>query len=71
MKQKNQGIYYLCRAVHYLRRAVEIGLFTHTRCPSGVLTELLAQQDKDQALQDRAPEKHVDAHKQSSACESL
>lgn len=64
MKQKNNATYYLRRAVYYLRRAVEIGLFTHTPCPSGVLTELLAQQNKDRALRNRAPEKRVGTRQQ-------
>jgi hypothetical protein len=57
MKQKKNATY-------YLRRAVEIGLFTHTPCLSRALTELLAQENKDQILRDRVTGKPAGARQQ-------
>jgi len=57
MNAKQKATYYLCRAVHYLRRGLEIWLFTHKPCPSGAVTEILAQENRDQTSRDRALEK--------------
>ena len=57
MNAKQKPTYYLRSGINYLRRGLEIWLFTHTPCPSGVVTEILAQENRDQTLRDRAPEK--------------
>jgi len=45
VKQEKNLAYYLRRAFVGLRRVVEIGLFTHTRCPSTVVSEALAEEN--------------------------
>jgi len=49
-----KATYYLWRAIYYLRRGLEVWLFTRTPCPSGAVTEILTQENRDQMLQDRA-----------------
>jgi hypothetical protein len=58
MDAKQKATYYLRRGIHYLRRGLEIWLFTHTPCPSGVVTEILDRENRDQTLRDRALKKH-------------
>jgi hypothetical protein len=53
MKQKKNIAYYLRRALHYARRAVELGLFAHTPCPSGVVAEALAKERQNDAAEKR------------------
>ncbi|HTO60429.1 MAG TPA: hypothetical protein VMM15_04150 [Bradyrhizobium sp.] len=48
----------LRRALHYVRRAVEIALFTHTPCPSAVVAEALARERAEEP--DRAVGKPAD-----------
>jgi hypothetical protein len=67
MKQKMTASHYLRRAAYYLRRAMEIWLFTHTPCPSRVVTDVIAREDREQRMGDRAREKRHRTHRQSSA----
>ena len=34
------------RTANYLQRLLEIGLFTHTRCPTAVVAEAIAREDR-------------------------
>jgi len=49
-----KATYYLRRAIYYLRRGLEVWLFTPTPCASGAVTEILARENRDQMLRDRA-----------------
>jgi len=57
MNTKHKVTYYLRRGIRYLRRFLDIWLFTHSPCPSRVVTEILAQENRNQTLRDREIEK--------------
>lgn len=60
MKQENLAVY-LRRALHHLRRGVEIGLFTHTPCPSAVVAEQIVRENESRNARTRATEKPAGA----------
>jgi hypothetical protein len=66
MKQENLAVY-LRRALHHLRRGVEIGLFTHTPCPSAVVAEQIVRENESRNARTRATEKPAGAPQQPSA----
>jgi len=42
----NIASHYLRRAAHSVWRAIAIGLFTHTPCPSRAVTEAIVREDR-------------------------
>jgi hypothetical protein len=66
MKRKSAFIDYMQRGYFYLRRAAEIWLFTHTRCPSRTVTEILVRERRDRKSSQPMASKTVGAAREAN-----